>query len=172
MELLGVGGILFWLGLLMFFGGFRLVWVSLKRHGGLEREQTLHVAFDDDSPMRRPEHRRDRLLFRGGVFVAAFGVVNVFTAVTVGDPRERMVCGRLCQERGYWGGRFAPSTTEKIQGTDLPQRACWCVGPAGSVELPSRGAPLPSTKSLSPSTESPPTGTPPTPPPSAGRALP
>jgi hypothetical protein len=144
MELLGIGGILFWLGLLMFSGGFALVWVALARHDGLDRSRTLHVIFDEDSPMRRPEHRRDRAIFRVGIFVAGFGAVNVFTAVSMGDARERAVCNRTCQREGYLGGRFAPSTSEKVQGTNQPQRACWCVGPAGSVELPAaRLPPLP-----------------------------
>lgn len=141
MDLLGVGGILFWLGLLMFFGGFRLVWTRLERHGGLDRTQTLHVVFDEDSPMKRPEHARDRNIFRAGIFLAGFGLMNVFTAVTVGEQHELAVCGQNCRRQGHWGGRFAPSTRDRIPGTDTPQRACWCVGPAGSVELPPMGLP-------------------------------
>lgn len=142
MELLGIGGILFWTGLLMCTGGFSLVWMTLARHHGLERSRTLQVIFDEDSPMKRPEHRRDRMLFRVGVFVAGFGVMNVFTALSLGEDRERAVCNRTCQRQGYLGGRFAPSTSEKDPKTHRPQRACWCVGPAGSLELPPAGLPF------------------------------
>jgi hypothetical protein len=141
MDLLGVGGVLFWLGIVMFLGGVRLAWKMLERHGGLDRSRTLQVAFDDDSPMKKPGAGRDRPLFLGGVFLAGFGLINLFTGVTTGTEREQAVCGRSCRQKGYWGGRFAPSATEKVPETGQPQRACWCVGPAGSVELPQQSAP-------------------------------
>ncbi len=141
MDLLGVGGILFWLGIAMSAVGVRLAWAMVARHGGLDRTQTLHVIFDDESPMKRPEHRGDRVRFRAGVILAALGLVNLFTGVTTGAEREQAVCGRTCRRQGHWGGRFAPSAKERIPGTDLPQRACWCVGPAGSIELPPLGLP-------------------------------
>lgn len=136
MDLLGFGGGLFLLGIAMFWAGLGLVWWQLGRHGGLDKTRTLHVMFDDSSPMRRPENRRDRTLFRAGVFLAGLGMVTIYTGVSTGDQRELAVCNQACRRDGYWGGRFAPSATERQGNSNRPQRACWCVGPAGSVEIP------------------------------------
>lgn len=142
MELLGIGGILFWLGLLMFFAGSWLIWGRLARHGGLDRTQTLHIIFDEDSPMKHPANRLDRWIFRLGVFIACMGLMNLITAVTVGEEHEQGVCGQACRREGFWRGRFAPSSHDRIPETGAPQRACWCVGPTGSVEMAPRTLPL------------------------------
>lgn len=135
MELLGLGGLLFWAGVLMFWAGLGLVWTRVKRHGGLDRTRTLHVVFDDDSPMKRPEHRRDRWLFRLGAFLAVFGMMTIYTSTSVGDERDRRVCVETCRRLGHATGRFAPSGLQR-RPDGTPERGCYCVGPAGSVELP------------------------------------
>lgn len=135
MDLLGPFGGLFWLGLLMIGGGFTLAYRTVARHGGLDRTKTLHVIFDDDSPMKRPEAGSDHRRFLAGVFIAAFGLVNLFTGVTTGDMRERAVCAQACRREGFPAGGFGPSAVER-RPDGVPERACWCVGPAGSRELP------------------------------------
>ena len=147
MDLLGIGGGFFWAGLAMCGGGFALAWSRLARHGGLDRSRTLHVIFDDSSPLKRPESRSDHRLFLVGVFGAALGTVTVFTGITTGDARELGVCAQACRQAGFAVGRFGPSTVERTpQGN--PQRACWCVGPAGSQELPQQRLTPPSGPAL------------------------
>ena len=147
MDLLGIGGGLFWAGALMVGGGLALAWSRLGRHGGLERSRTLHVIFDDDSPLKQPGNRADYRAFLGGVFGAGFGAVTLFSGVTSGDMRERGVCVQACRREGFESGVFAPSAVERTpQGG--AQRACWCVGPAGSQELPQQRLQPPSMPAL------------------------
>jgi len=148
MDLLGFGGGLFFGGIALFWAGLGLVWTRLARYDGLDKTKTLHVVFDADSPMKRPENRRDRMLFRAGVFVAGFGAMTIFTGITTGDQRELGVCVQACRREGFYGGHFAPSGIEKRPGTDLPLRGCWCVGAAGSAELPQARLRPPSTPAL------------------------
>ena len=75
MTLLGPFGLLFAAGAAMYAAGFWLVYKMLGRHGGLDRSRTLSVVFGEDSPMKRPEARGDRMRFRAGVFLMAFGVI-------------------------------------------------------------------------------------------------
>lgn len=135
MELLGVGGILFWAGLVMFAAGQACVWTRVAKYGGLDKMKTLSVVFDEESPMKRPENRGDRMIFRAGVFLVAFGLMTTFSGVTAGDQRALVVCANACRREGFQGGRFAPSGSEK-DPSGRPLRACWCVGAAGSSELP------------------------------------
>lgn len=147
MDLLGIGGGLFWGGIAMVGGGIALAWSRLKRHGGLERTRTLHVIFDDDSPMKQPPHQGDGRLFLAGVFGAGFGLVTVFTGVTTDDIRELGVCVQACRREGYPAGQFAPSAVASAPGGGA-ERACWCVSPAGSHELSQQGLRPPSTPAL------------------------
>jgi hypothetical protein len=140
MPLLGAFGWFFFVGAAMFVLGHLLFWTTLARHDGLDRSRTLHIVFDDDSPMKRPENWRDRLIFRASVFLIAMGMMTFFTALSVGDERERRLCTQKCHERGQNGGRFAPSATVK-DASGQPVRACWCVSPAGSTELPQETLP-------------------------------
>jgi hypothetical protein len=139
MPLLGAFGWFFFAGLAMFALGHLLFWTTLARHDGLDRSRTMHVVFDDDSPMKRPENRRDRLLFRAGVFLIAMGLMTFFTALSVGDERELRLCTQKCHERGQ-NGRFAPSGTVR-DAAGQPVRACWCVSATGSTELPQETLP-------------------------------
>ncbi len=140
MALLGPFGILFFVGLAMFFGGAVVVFSMLGRYGGLERTKTLDVVFAEESAMRRPEARADRVKFRAGVFVAGFGLMTLFTALTVGEASELRVCNRRCLQKGLGRGVFAPSAVDK-DAHGRPLRGCWCVSPRGSSEL--RPEPLP-----------------------------
>jgi hypothetical protein len=134
MPLEGPLGVLFLSGLALLGAGFALIWTSLGKHGGLSKARTVAVLFDEDSPMRQPSARGDRRRLRAGVFLMGFGVMNVFAAFTVGEPRERGLCVRACHKEGYRGGSFAPSTKEF--GPDgKPMRGCFCAGPAGSIEI-------------------------------------
>ncbi len=139
MPLLGAFGWFFFVGFGMFVLGHLLFWSAIARHNGLDRSRTLHVIFDEDSPMKRPEHRRDRLVFRAGVFLIAMGMMTLFTALSVGDERELRLCSQKCHERGE-NGRFAPSAVVK-DGAGHPVRACWCVSATGSTELPQESIP-------------------------------
>ena len=140
MPLLGFFGLLFNSGVLMWIVGIVLVWRMLGRHGGTSRPEMLRVVFSEESPMKRPENKRDRLIFRVGVFLMAMGIMNVFGALSVGEGRELRVCGDLCKMKGFAGGRFAPSGKLHDDRGD-PLRACWCVGPQGSAELTQPTAP-------------------------------
>jgi len=134
MPLLGPFGLLFFVGLALFFAGNAVVWSLLGRYGGLDRSRTLFVVFDPDSPMKAPSARTDRRRFRFGVYTVGFGLLTFYTALSVGDARELRVCVDQCHRAGYAGGRFGPSTKP---GSPTPApRACFCVTPAGSVELP------------------------------------
>lgn len=134
LELLGPFGILFFVGLAMFFGGAGTMFVILGRYGGLDRSRTLSVVFDDDSTMKKPGARGDRIKFRIGVFVAAFGMMTLFTGLSVGDARELRVCDRRCMLKGLGRGAFAPSGVDK-DAKGKPLRGCFCVSAAGSTEL-------------------------------------
>lgn len=135
MDLWGPLGLLFLIGIAQYGAGFALAWVMLGRHGGLDRSKTLFVAFDEESPMKRPEHAGDRRVFRVGIFLMAFGCFTIFSGLSGGDRRELAVCAKACVREGFKAGAFAPSQSEK-DAAGKPIRACWCLGPAGSVELP------------------------------------
>jgi hypothetical protein len=143
MPLLGPLGIFFFAGLALVAAGNWLAFRALARHDGLRRERVLFVVLDPESPLKRPEARRDRFRFRLGVYLVGFGLVTFYTALSTGDERERQVCSDRCHRAGYLGGRFGPSATE-FDGAGRPRRACFCVGPAGSVELKQTPLPLPS----------------------------
>lgn len=134
LELLGPFGILFFAGLALWALGFLIVWRMLAKHGGLDRQKTLHVVFDDDSPMKAPEAKGDRMTFRIGVFMGAIGLMTLFTGISVGDARELRVCVQKCQLAGYVGGKFAPSAIDK-DPSGKPRRGCFCTTPTGSIEL-------------------------------------
>lgn len=134
MELLGPFGILFWVGLAVWVAASAALFVVLGKHGGLDRSRTLSVVFDDDSPMKAPGARRDRWVFRVSLFVGGFGLMTLFTGLSVGDARDLRVCTQRCQQKGYFVGRFAPSEVDKTP-SGKPVRGCFCVGPAGSQEL-------------------------------------
>lgn len=133
-------GALFWAGFALIAIGGTLVGMILSRHGGLERARTLSVVFSDDSPMRAVPG--DRTKFRVGVFVIGFGMINVFSALSVGEGREQRVCGDLCRLSGHGSGRFAPSEIDK-DAAGAPLRACWCATPTGSIELRPARPPTP-----------------------------
>ncbi|MCC6647824.1 MAG: hypothetical protein IT374_19935 [Polyangiaceae bacterium] len=134
MELLGPFGLLFWVGLAVWVLAGAAIFVLLGRYGGLDRSRTLSVVFDDDSPMKAPGARRDRVMFRVAVFAGGFGLMTLFTGLSVGDARDLRVCTQRCQLRGYPKGKFAPSAVDK--GPDgKPARGCFCVGPMGTEEL-------------------------------------
>lgn len=142
MPLLGPLGILFFAGLALIGVGNWLFFRTLARHDGLRRDRMLFVIFDPESPMKRPEARRDRLKFGLGAYLIGFGLVTFYTALSTGDERELYVCVDRCHRAGYVGGRFGPSEAKAPSGR--PLRACYCVGPAGSVELRQEPLPLPS----------------------------
>ena len=133
-------GALFWAGFALIAIGGALVGTVLSRHGGLDRTRTLSVVFSDTSPMRTVPG--DRLRFRVGVFLIGFGMINLFSALSVGEGRELRVCGDLCRLSGHGAGHFAPSDSEK-DGVGQPLRACWCATPTGSIELRPPGHPKP-----------------------------
>jgi hypothetical protein len=135
-------GGLFWAGFAMIVVGGWLVGSVLSRHGGLERTKTLEVIFSDESSMRTTPG--DRMKFRIGAFVVCFGMMTVFSALSVGDERERRVCNDLCHYAGHASGHFAPSTVEVDAVSKLPLRACWCTTPTGSIELRPQRPPTPS----------------------------
>lgn len=141
MPLLGPLGILFFFGLALVGLGNWLFFTALARHDGLRRERVLFVVFDPDSPMKRPEAKADRIRLRVGAYLIGFGLVTFYTAMSTGDQRELMVCSDRCHRAGYLGGRFGLSETMGPSGR--PLRACFCVGPAGSVELKQEPLPLP-----------------------------
>jgi hypothetical protein len=140
MPLLGPLGILFFVGLALCGVGNLLAFRAIARHDGLRRERMLFVIFDPESPMQRPEARADRRKFRLGVFLIGFGLVTFYTALSTGDERELRVCVDRCHRAGYVGGRFGESGEPSPSGRRL--RACYCVGPAGSVELKQDRLPL------------------------------
>lgn len=134
MSLLGPLGILFWLGLAIFGAGHALFWPVLAKHGGLERTKMLSVIFDEDSPMRRPEHRSDRIRFRVAVFLIGIGLMTFYTSLSVGEGRELRVCQQKCLAEGHFGGYFAPSELAKAKGRR--ERGCYCkTAEGGTVEL-------------------------------------
>jgi hypothetical protein len=134
MPLLGPLGILFWAGLAIFGAGHALFWPVLAKHGGLERTKMLSIIFDEDSPMRRPEHRADRVRFRVSVFLIGIGLMTFYTSLSVGEGRELRVCQQKCLAEGHFGGYFAPSENAKAKGK--VQRGCYCkTNEGGAVEL-------------------------------------
>lgn len=134
MELLGPFGVLFWVGLAVWGAAGAALFVILGKYGGLDRSKTLSVVFDEDSPMKAPGARRDRLIFRASLFIGGFGLMTLFTGLSVGDARDLRVCTQRCQQKGFAVGRFAPSEVDKTP-SGKPVRGCFCVGPAGSQEL-------------------------------------
>ena len=134
MPLLGFFGILFWAGIAMWIAGFIVVYRLLAKHGGLDRGRTLDVVFGEDSPMKRPEAGHDRMFFRIGVFVMGFGLMTLFSGISVGEERELRVCVMACRHRGFMTGRFAPSEVDR-DASGKPLRGCFCVSPTGSAEL-------------------------------------
>jgi hypothetical protein len=140
MPLLGPLGILFFAGLALCGVGNLLAFRAIARHDGLRRERMLFVIFDPESPMQRPEARADRRKFRLGVFLIGIGLVTFYTALSTGDERELRVCVDRCHRAGYVGGRFGEAGERAPSGR--PLRACYCVGPAGSVELKQDRLPL------------------------------
>ncbi len=141
MPMLGPLGILFFAGLALVGAGNWLAFRALARHDGLRRERMLFVVFDPESPMKQPGARADRRRFRVGVYLIAIGIVTFYTALTTGDDRELRVCVDRCHRAGYIGGRFGESEARAPSGR--PLRGCFCVGPAGSVELKQAPLPLP-----------------------------
>ena len=134
MQLLGPLGILFWVGLAIFAVGHGLFWPVLAKHGGLAREKMLSVIFDEDSPMRKPEARADRLRFRIAVFLIGIGLMTFYTSLSVGPDRELRVCQQRCLTAGHFGGFFAPSELAKQRGRD--ERGCFCkTQDGGTTEL-------------------------------------
>jgi hypothetical protein len=145
MPLLGPLGILFWVGLAIFAVGHLLFWPVLAKHGGLTRETMLDVIFDEASPMRRPEHRADRLRFRASIFVIGIGLLTFYTALSVGTDRELKVCQQRCLAEGHFAGYFAPSELARAQGREA--RGCYCkTATGGTIEIaqPSLPGMLPS----------------------------
>ncbi len=142
MALLGPLGILFWVGLALFAAGHMLFWPVLAKYGGLERTKTLFVVFDNDSPMNAPDAKPDRWRFRIGVYLIGFGLVTFYSGLSTGEAQELRVCRNACIRQSLWGGYFAPSLTEKTPA-GKPLRACWCIGPVGSVELQQDSLPFP-----------------------------
>jgi hypothetical protein len=132
MPLLGPFGILFFGGIALCVIGGGLAYRMMKRHGGFDRA-ALAAVFADDSPMRR--NPADRRAFRLGVFLFFFGVMTVFSGVSVGDARELRVCVDECHRQGYSTGKFGPSERDRNKASGETVRGCWCVGPAGSVEV-------------------------------------
>ena len=133
MPLTGPFGILFWVAVVQLAIGNWLVFTMLSKHGGLDRTKTLFVVFDPDSPMKADAAKSDRWRFRIGVYMVGFGLMTFYTALSTGDQRELQICQTACRREGYGGGQFAPS--QKQAPGAQPQRACWCIGPAGSIEL-------------------------------------
>jgi hypothetical protein len=134
MPLLGPLGILFWAGLAIFGAGHALFWPVLAKYGGIERTKMLSVIFDEDSPMRRPENRPDRMRFRVSVFLIGIGLMTFYTSLSVGEGRELRVCQRKCLAEGHFGGYFAPSEHAKAMGR--VERGCYCkTNEGGTVEL-------------------------------------
>ncbi len=140
MELLGPFGVLFWVGLVVWLGAGAALFVVIGKYGGLDRTKTLSVVFDEDSPMKAPGARRDRWIFRVSVFVGGFGLMTLFTGLSVGDARDLRVCTQRCQQAGYLRGKFAPSEVDKLP-SGKPMRGCFCVGPDGTRELPHQELP-------------------------------
>lgn len=143
MPLEGPFGLFALSGLAFLVLGVGLVWSSLGKHGGLSRSEMLRVVFDDDSPMKRPEARGDRIKLRAGAFIVGFGLMNLLAAMTMGEQHELSVCVKMCRQEGHWGGKFGPSQRE-FDEKGNPLRGCFCTTPTGSIELmPQRIAPLP-----------------------------
>lgn len=142
MALLGAFGIVFWSGLALVGVGNLLALRALDRHGGLTRKKLLWVVFDEASPMKQPAAAGDRTKFRVGVFLIGFGLVNLYTSISVGPEREARICDNRCRLAGHLKGEFGEKPA--ASAGEPPIRTCFCVTPTGSVELEQPDLALPS----------------------------
>lgn len=127
--------------LLLFFGGFILLFGLLAKHEALNKLKQFGAMADMASGRLGPQSKK---LFLLSLVMMLFGACGLMANVTAQDGVRRRQCVAECKKQGYAEGKIGPSkASDPVRRNRALFVACTCSGHPSAPPLELKADELP-----------------------------